>query len=85
MDFSKGMSPYQVNGEHIPWSRLLELEDSSSYLQDSDSLRKNFRKEGYLFFRDFIPEQFCKWGEVCPKKMGLAKKQEFQSKTASTL
>ena len=58
MKFPKEMSPYQVNGKHIPWSRLLEFEDSSSYLQDSERIRENFGKDGYLFFRDFIPKDF---------------------------
>ena len=58
MKFPKEMSPFQVNGKHIPWSRLLEFEDSSSYLQDSERIRENFEKDGYLFFRDFIPKDF---------------------------
>ena len=59
MKFPKGMSPYRVNGKYIPWSRLLEFEDSSSYLQNSDRIRENFGKDGYLFFRDFIPKDFA--------------------------
>ena len=58
--FSEDNSPFQVNQKYIRQKLIEEIEDSSNLLSEKNHLRKEFKKNGYLFFRNFIPTKSLK-------------------------
>ena len=64
--FSEDYSPFQVNQKYINQDLIEEIKDSSNLLSDKNQLRKEFKKNGYLFIRNFIP---CKSLEKARKEI----------------
>ena len=52
--FSEDYSPFQVNQKYINQDLIEEIKDSSNLLSDKNQLRKEFKKNGYLFIRNFM-------------------------------
>ena len=58
--FSEDNSPFQVNQKYIRQKLIEEIKDSSNLLSDKNHLKKEYKKNGYLFFRNFIPTKSLK-------------------------
>ena len=58
--FSEDNSPFQVNQKYISQKLIEEIKDSSNLLSDKNHLKKEYKKNGYLFFRNFIPTKSLK-------------------------
>ena len=84
--FSEDNSPFQVNQKYIRQKLIEEIKDSSNLLSDKNHLRKEFKKNGYLFFRNFIPTKSLKKArtEIIQKLESVGEVKIFENTPIAT-